>query len=338
MTTKNPYTTEVFANLPYPERTDRMKLLADALSKINITSNGWEYIYASDRPQHQLGSMSLNGVTYHDIEDGVYDMLHLQEPAWVAKTIGITEMLSAHSEARTTNTADQFRRMLIMLEDGLNYYDLKRLTKKQKEYCINWIYDNADKYGRNRHESAAIIMEILSGQRKAMGSLSGQEPFEPTLGSVERSMRVLRWAASIFRRLGAKDMEDPYWTSVQVLQDSGASLDYMPALRKLRRSMMAMRNSKATSNFMKQLSEILKSHGVTELNLQALPEDIKKAGVVRYGYHPINYSINIMYDAAAWVRVNMSQVDMNSDEIEAFVEEILARLTKRLKSRSDRNK
>jgi hypothetical protein len=274
-------------------------------------------------------TLTLDGMTLHGVDAGVHAAFNYTKPGFIGKAEAAAQMLKIYQDDRFVFAKDATPEQVAkgILNDGLGYYDLKRLTEKQKTYVLNWIFDSVNNAARSRFEAAHMVCELLGGRNNAIRALNQNKPFAPSVGATGKVIDLLdltdRWCSKL---LGVKADPD---TPLRVLASAGVDTDKISLAKRLGTALTINVAAPGIVSTLSDLARILKEEGYKEVNVRELSDAL----IDLQRHHSFTYTLERANAAALWLRLNQSAIQ-ESPELEDFIDEVIKRLAARYKSRA----
>lgn len=205
--------------------------LKERLRSIDYPPQSGHHYYGGRHLQLQPVQFNQDGIEMIGLNRDIYYLDKYERPACVGALIARLSLLASASDiyhAHRTNYAS----VITVLADAAQTSELRRLTPAQKKKVAEWVYSCCEAFGRNQHETASLILDILGGSQSA--TYHCPKPFEPRIGAMGSTTKMLRRAVQLFQALGAYKNHDPDVLVAHVLIDAGVDREKVELITHIR--------------------------------------------------------------------------------------------------------
>tara|TARA_R110000772_G_scaffold213814_4_gene324370 strand:+ start:717 stop:1637 length:921 start_codon:yes stop_codon:yes gene_type:complete len=201
---------------PYQDETSTKLLGAYCERNLKRTHLGYAGNYSSkSRSEHK--GMQLIGVPENFEETMQYTI-----PDSMQALTGPAILMAS------TNDRDMLYNVADLTDEVALSYGRRRLSKQTKYKLTEWVYDKCQQYGRNHHEKATLVPNLLGG----FNSIGARDaPYEPKWGAIETATYKLGSALDTFRRLTPEVAPFNEPLAEELLRDFGAPTDMLTMQR-----------------------------------------------------------------------------------------------------------
>ena len=259
---------------------------------------------------------------------------HVRAAQAMAMTVSNNEYLMPRGYVPAD--ASMAEKAVAIFEDGLGYYNLKRLTQKQKNFVYGWVEDAIQAHTRSPHEQATVMIEVFSGQRSSLKNIytldGSSKPFKPTLGAFKMTHERLTYTIHLLKKLGAFENYDTDSLATSVMKKAGCDTDEFSKSTRMRKAMKYAASIEKLVRWMKELDQAIHGYLPSKVDMNELVEAIAISKQGEYQYNPLRNAVNDVNQYAAWLRLNQD-VYKDDTELDFFVDEVMKRLVARIKNR-----
>lgn len=196
-----------------------MRISSELKERLNsIRYTGGYYYQQYDPKSDQPVNFNQDGIEMLGFNRNIHYLARYERPAHIGALMSQLAVITNASPKYRKQNGETYA-LDTALAEASRTVTLRRLKQEQKDYILDWIYSGCKAFGRNDHEAATLVPFILGGYNSL--TIHSQNPHEPRLGAMGKTMETLRLAVQTFQVLGAYKGQDRDAMVLQIMLEAG---------------------------------------------------------------------------------------------------------------------